>query len=68
MIDRASSSQDYKIRHKIFADIAWKGSDDLAVVPLYRLHATFGLSNRVDGSSRVDERIMAWEIGLSGSN
>ena len=43
-------------------------SNDLAVVPLYRLHATFGLSNRVDWSPRVDERIMAWEIGLSGSN
>jgi peptide/nickel transport system substrate-binding protein len=68
MIDQASSSQDYKIRHKIFADIAKKGSDVLAVVPLYRLHATFGLSNRVDWSPRVDERIMAWEIGLSGSN
>ncbi len=68
MIDQASSNQDYKVRHKIFADIAKKGSDDLAVVPLYRLNATFGLRNRVDWDPRVDERIMAWEIGLTGAN
>ncbi len=68
MIDQASANQDYKKRDEIFSSIAKKGSDDLSVVPLYRLHATFGLRNRVDWDPRVDERIMAWEIGLTGSN
>lgn len=68
MIDQASSATDDKTRRKIFEEITKKGTNDLAVVPLYRLYANFGLSNRVDWDPRVDERIMAWEIGLTGSN
>lgn len=51
-------------REKAFADLAKKMTDELFVIPVYRLNATFGLSNRVDWDPRVDERVMAWEIGL----
>ena len=51
-------------REKAFAGLARKITEDAVVVPIYRLNATFGLSNRVDWDPRVDERVMAWEIGL----
>ncbi|MEK6712426.1 MAG: ABC transporter substrate-binding protein, partial [Nitrospinota bacterium] len=64
MADEAATQTGPARRHEAFAAIAKKGSEDLVVVPLYRLNSTFGLSNRVDWDPRVDERAMAWEIGM----
>ncbi|MDA1001012.1 MAG: ABC transporter substrate-binding protein, partial [bacterium] len=54
MIKKASSSTDYKERHEIFAEISKRMTNVVAVIPLYRLHATFGLGNKVDWDPRVD--------------
>ena len=64
MLNDASSLTDPEERQKAFEDLTKKLTNDLAFVPLYRINETFGLSNRVAWDPRVDERPMAWEIGL----
>ncbi|MBI2178766.1 MAG: hypothetical protein HYU38_10605, partial [Candidatus Tectomicrobia bacterium] len=64
MLNAASALTDEEEREKAFENLTKKLTNDVAFVPLYRLNATFGLSNRVDWDPRVDERPMAWEIGL----
>ncbi|MEK6709438.1 MAG: ABC transporter substrate-binding protein, partial [Nitrospinota bacterium] len=54
MVDRASASSDDEERHRLFMAVTKKGTEDVAAVPLYRVNATFGLSNRVDWDPRVD--------------
>ncbi|OGL59817.1 MAG: hypothetical protein A3I72_14145 [Candidatus Tectomicrobia bacterium RIFCSPLOWO2_02_FULL_70_19] len=64
MLNAASALTDEEEREKAFENLTRKLTNDVAFIPLYRLNATFGLSNRVDWDPRVDERPMAWEIGL----